>query len=162
MPIGSHVLAFALLALSADGRAPLESRVHEAPRARAGVTLAETTSRVDPASTRLGDVVPLLREQASAALAAIDWGALRLTRRYGVAATVVRLETTRTGGRALTACVVSAAVRELDTGNLLFVVEGRARVEDSAAADDRAERDALKTAIVGAVRAVPSGLRQSR
>lgn len=153
----------ALLTLSADARSAPWSGVHETPRARAGVTLAEATSIVDPAATRLGDVIPLLREHASAELAAIDWSALRLTRRYGVAATVVRLETKRTGDRTLaTAGVVSAAVRELDTGNLLFVVEGRARVEGSASADERAERDALRTAIQGAVRAVPDGLRRSR
>lgn len=162
MPIGSLSLALVLLALPADGHRASGSGVFEAPRARAGVTLAETTSHVVPGSTRLGDVVPLLREHASAALAAIDWAPLRLTRRYGVAATVVRLETTRTGPRALTACVVSASVRELDTGNLLFVVEGRARVEDSAAAAEGAERDALRTAVQGAVRAVPGGLQKAR
>ncbi|WP_437547669.1 hypothetical protein WME97_47085 [Sorangium sp. So ce367] len=163
MQIGRWALAVALLTLSADARPDPRSGVAEAPRARAGVTLAETRSRVHPAATRLGDVVPLLRQDASAEISAIDWSPLRLTRRYGVAATVVRLDTKRTGERTLTAaCVVSAAVRELDTGNILFVVEGRARVEDSAAAGERAQRDALRAAIQSAVRAVPDGLRRSR
>lgn len=143
-------------ALSAPG--PMMSPA----RGTGGVTLAEATSRVDRGATKIGDVVPLLREQATLAIASIDWSPLRLTRRYGLSATVVRLETKRTGDRTLeSACVVSAAVRELDTGNLLFVVEGRARVEDAATGGARAERDALETAVRGAVRAVPDGLRRS-
>jgi hypothetical protein len=157
MPIPRSTLALALaallLALPAVGAA--EAR-------RGAVTLAETASRVDPAATKLGDVVPLLRADASAALAAIDWSGLRLSRRYGVSATVVRLSTERTERSAASTCVVAAAVRELDTGNVLFTVEGRARAEDSASAPARAERDALRAAVEGAVRAVPDGLRRSR
>jgi hypothetical protein len=157
------VLALAGALLSLRAGAATHAPVTQAPHAHGGVSLAEVTSRVDPRATRLGDVVPVLREEASAALAAIDWSPLRLSRRYAVAATAVRLETTRTGERTLaTACVVSAAVREADTGTLLFVVEGRARAEDSASAAERAERDALRAAVAGAVRAVPEGLRRAR
>lgn len=156
MPIPRSTLALALAALLLSLPA-----VGTAEARRGAVTLAETASRVDPAATKL-DVVPLLREDASAAIAAIDWSGLRLSRRYGVSATVVRLSTERTERSAASTCVVAAAVRELDTGNLLFTVEGRARAEDSASAAARAERDALRAAVEGAVRAVPEGLRKSR
>jgi hypothetical protein len=163
MPIGRSTLALALAVLFAaapTAAAPTGVRVEEARRG--AVTLAETTSRVDPGATRLGDVLPLLREDAAAAIAAVDWTNLRLARRYGVAATVVRLSTERTDRAAASTCVVTAAVRELDTGNLLFVVEGRARAEDSPSAAARAERDALRAAVERAVAAVPEGLKRSR
>lgn len=166
-PTLALALGAALLTTPAGAaiRGDARASVHE-PRAPAGhgaVTLSEATSRVDPSATRLGDVIPLLRDDAAAALAAIDWSPLRLSRRYAVSATVVRLTTTRTGARSLaSACTVSAAVRELDTGNLLFIVEGRARAEDSVTDAARAERDALRAAVQGAVAAVPDGLRRSR
>lgn len=161
LAIGASLLATpATAAVRAEGRAPIAVR---APAGNGAVLLSEANSRVDPGATRLGNVIPLLREDAAAALASIDWSALRLSRRYAVSATVVRLTTTRTGDRTLAAaCTVSAAVRELDTGNLLFTVEGRARAEDSVTDAARAERDALRAAVQGAVAAVPDGLRRAR
>lgn len=159
LALGAALFATPALAATAGGE---RTPAHEA-RGHGTVTLAEANSRVDPGATRLGNVVPLVRDDASAALAAIDWSALRLSRRYAISATVVRLATTRTGERSLAAaCTVSAAVRELDTGNLLFVVEGRARAEDGVAEAARAERDALRAAVQNAVAAVPDGLRRSR
>ena len=135
----------------------------EAPRATGGIALAEVASRVDPRANGLGDLVAALRADAAAALAAIDWGALRPSRRYAFAATVVQLTTTRTGEHTMaSSCVVSASVREADTGTLLFVVEGRALAEDGIAASRAAERDALRAAVTHAVRAVPEGLRRAR
>ena len=136
--------------------------VQQARRARTPVTLAEATSSVDPKTTRLRDVVGLLREDAGAALAAIDWSPLHLSRRYAVSASIVRLETTSTGTRSLaSACSVSVAVRDLERGTLLFIVEGRARAEDGPDAAERAERDALRAAVQNAIAAVPNGLKRA-
>jgi hypothetical protein len=166
MAIARSTLALALV-LAASSLAPPSFADPRPPAPEApvgGVALAEVASRVDPRATRIGDgVVPLLREEATAAIAAIDWRPLRLARRYAVAATAVRLSTARTGERTLaTSCVVSASVREADTGTLLFTVEGRALAEDGVGSPDRAERDALRAAVTGAVRALPEGLRRAQ
>jgi hypothetical protein len=163
--LGSWPLAVAIaLSASVIARSTLAEPRPPAPEAPlGGVALAEVASRVDPRATRMGDVVPLLRQEAAAAIAAIDWGTLRLSRRYAVAATAVRLSTTRTSERTLaTSCVISASVREADTGTLLFTVEGRALAEDQVASADRAERDALRAAVTGAMRALPEGLRRAQ
>lgn len=171
MPIARPTLALvigaALLSSPAGAALHGDSRAaaHEAraPNGNGAVMLSEASSRVDPSATRLGDMIPLIRADAAAALAAIDWAPLRLSRRYAISATVVHLTTTRTGDRTLaSACTVSAAVRELPSNNLLFIVEGRARAEDSVTDAARAERDALRAAVQGAVAAVPDGLRRSR
>jgi hypothetical protein len=134
-----------------------------AGRARSPVTLAEANSSVDPASTRLVDPVALLRADAADALGAIDWSALRLSRRYAISATIVRLSTASTGARSLAAsCSISVAVRDLERSTLLFVVEGRARAEDGADAAARAERDALRAAVQNAIAGVPGGLQRTQ
>ena len=165
--LGAAALAISLSASPASakdaGAKARSDAPSEAPRPRAPVTLAEATSRVDPAETRLGDVTRLLREDVQTAILAVDWGALRLARRYAISAAVERLATTRTGDRQLASvCTVSIAVREVEGGTLLFVVQGRARAEDGASAAERAERDALRAAVSGAMTAVPDGLRRSR
>ncbi|MFT3769836.1 MAG: hypothetical protein QM820_30755 [Minicystis sp.] len=171
MAIERWSLAFALASMMAALPTPAHAAhhddarasVHQARRGRAPVTLAEATSSVDPATTRLGDVIPLLREDAAAALADIDWSALRLSRRYAVSASVVRLETTSSGARSLaSACSVSVAVRDVERGTLLFIIEGRARAEDSPDAAARAERDALRAAVKSAIAGVPTGLRRAQ
>src|SRR5262245_57148932 len=81
MSIGRPTLALvigaALLSTSASAAVRSEPRPAandlRAPAGRGVVTLSEATSRVDPSATRLGDVIPLLRDDAAAALAAIDW-----------------------------------------------------------------------------------------
>lgn len=172
MAMGRRTRSLALVAaavwtLPASAAEPSNQARSAAPaqarRPRAPVTLAEATSRVDPKETHLGDLTALLREDVEGALLAVDWSALRLARRYAISATVVRLATAPTSERALSAaCTVSVAVREVEGGTLLFVVEGRARAEDGSTAAPRAERDALRAAVRGAITAVPDGLRRSR
>ena len=167
MPIERSALALGLGAalLSTPAGAAAPSRITQAPHeahARAAMTLAEVASHVEPGATRLVDVKALLREDAEALLADIDWSPLRLRRRYALSASLVRLDTTSTGERTLAAsCTVSAAVREVESGKLLFIIEGHARAEDSAASGARAERDALRAAVRGAVVAVPDALRRA-
>jgi hypothetical protein len=94
----------------------------------------------------------------AAALAGV---ALPGKRRYALSIAVVRLESTRGERSASASCAVSAALRDADTGTLLFIVEGRARAEDGAAFVARAERDALAAAAQRAVAALPEALRRS-
>jgi hypothetical protein len=169
MRIERAALALGLYAalLSAPAGAATPARLTEAPgqarAARGGVTLAEVASGVAPGATRLGDVKALLREDTEALLATIDWSPLRLRRRYALTASLIRLDTTSTGERSLaSSCTVSAAVRDAESGLLLFIVEGRARAEDSASAGARAERDALRAAVRSAVIAVPDALRRTQ
>jgi hypothetical protein len=169
MRLERSVLALALGAALLEGpaRAAAPPRHDGAPRQsrapRAAVTLTEVASGVEPGATLLGDVKALLREDTEALLATIDWSPLRLRRRYALTASLVRLSTTRTGERSLAAsCAVSAAVRDAESGVLLFIIEGRARAEDSDAAGARAERDALRAAVRGAVAAVPEALRKTQ
>ncbi len=143
-----------------DG-SPLHPAAVEEPRRAAGVELGEVASRVDPSRTRIANVKELLRAEAESELASIEWGKLR--RRYLVSATVVKLDSTKTGERTLSvACTVSAAVREADSGRIVFLVEGKARAEDAASEGERAERDALGAAARGAMKALPEGLRQAQ
>lgn len=150
--------------------APAEARPGPAARSAhlaepktlvAPVTLAEVT--VSGAGTsRLANLSELVRHDVEAELAAIDWAKLSLRRRYRLSASVVRLDSTRTGERALAAsCTVSAAVRD-ERGNLLVIVEGRARAEDAPSAAAEAERDALAEAVRGAIASVPEAIRRSQ
>lgn len=125
------------------------------------VTLAEVTAH-EASSTRLGDVKALVRQDAEAELARIDWSKLPLRRRYKLSASVVRLESVRTGDKSLTAsCTISAAVRDADRGTILFIVQGHARAEDVPSAVLSAERDALSAAVRGAIAAVPEAMHRS-
>lgn len=124
------------------------------------VTLGEVATSVAAQGTRLANVSDLLRHDAEAELAAIDWTQTKLRHRYTVSALIVRLESTPLGARALSAsCTVSAAVRD-ERGALLAIVEGRARAEDSATAGLAAERDALAGAVRSAIIAVPEAIRR--
>lgn len=125
------------------------------------VMLAEVTAH-EASSTRLGDVKALVRKDAEAELARIDWSKLPLRRRYKLSASVVRLESSSTGDKSLTAsCTISAAVRDADRGTILFIVQGNARAEDVPSAALAAERDALSAAVRGAIAAVPEAMRRS-
>jgi hypothetical protein len=127
----------------------------------APVTLAEVTAH-EASSTRLGDVPALVRKDAEEELSRIDWSKLSLRRRYKLSASVVRLDSARTGEKSLTAsCTISAAVRDADRGTILFIVQGNARAEDVPSAVLSAERDALAAAVRGAITAVPEAMRRS-
>jgi hypothetical protein len=124
------------------------------------VTLGEVATSVAAKSTRQINVADLLRHDAEAEIAAIDWGKTKLRHRYTLSALIVRLDSAPLGERALSAsCTVSAAVRD-ERGALLAIVEGRARAEDAATAGMAAERDALAAAVRSAIAAVPEAIRR--
>jgi hypothetical protein len=136
---------------------------------RAGVRLAEVSSRVDPAATSLTNVAELLRSDVEAELAAIDWKKEGVQRSYLVSASVVRLDSDRSGGAVRVSCAVSATIRDAERGAILAMVEGRARAEEGSSsapgarreADVRAERGALSAAAHGAVSAIPEAIRRA-
>jgi len=154
-------IAVAVLSLSAGRPAAAEdARPLADSAALRPVTLGEVATSVAAKSTRLLNVADLLRHDAEAEIAAIDWGKAKLRHRYTLSALIVRLDSAPLGERALSAsCTVSAAVRD-ERGALLAVVEGRARAEDAASAGMAAERDALSAAVRSAITAVPEAIRR--
>lgn len=141
-------------AAAEDARPPAESA------ASRPVTLGEVSTSPAAGSTRLLNVADLLRHDAEAELAAIDWTHAKLRHRYTLSAVIVRLDSAPLGERALSAsCTISAAVRD-ERGSLLAIVEGRARAEDAATAGIAAERDALAGAVRSAITAVPEAIRR--
>lgn len=153
-------LGIAVAVLSGRPAAASGARLHADSAASRPVTLGEVATSVAAKSTRLLNVADLLRRDAEAELAAIDWSKTRLRHRYTLSALIVRLDSAPLGERALSAsCTVSAAVRD-ERGALLAIVEGRARAEDAATAGMEAERDALAAAVRSAIAAVPEALRR--
>lgn len=154
------LLAVAIAALSAGPAAAEDARSPADSAASRPVTLGEVSTSAGAGSTRLTNVADLLRRDAEAELAAIDWTKTKLRHHYTLSAVIVRLDSAPLGERALSAsCTISAAVRD-ERGALLAIVEGRARAEDAAAAGIAAERDALAGAVRSAITAVPEAIRR--
>lgn len=126
------------------------------------VTLTEVVSQIDPGATRLSNLTELLRVRVEAEIGAIDWSKEGLRRRYKLSASVVRLETSRSGAGLQVSCTISAAVRDAERGTLLATIEGRARVEGASSAGTSAEQDALTGAVHSAIGAVPEAIRQTK
>ena len=153
-------LGVTIAILSGSPAAAEEARPRADSAALRPVTLGEVATSVAAGSTRLINVADLLRHDAEAEIAAIDWGRAKLRHRYTLSALIVRLDSAPLGERALSAsCTVSAAVRD-ERGALLAIVEGRARAEDAASAAVAAERDALPAAVRSAITAVPEAIRR--
>jgi hypothetical protein len=154
------LLGIAVAVLSGRPAAADDARPLAESAASRPVTLGEVATSVAARSTRLLNVADLLRRDAEAELAAIDWSKAKLRHRYTLSALIVRLDSAPLGARALEAsCTVSAAVRD-ERGALLAIVEGRARAEDAASAGIAAERDALAAAVRSAITAVPEAIRR--
>ena len=150
----------ALAAFTAGSAAAEDARPPAESAALRPVTLGEVSTSPAARSTRLLNVADLLRHDAEAELAAIDWTHAKLRHRYTLSAVIVRLDSAPLGERALSAsCTISAAVRD-ERGSLLAIVEGRARAEDAATAGIAAERDALAGAVRSAITAVPEAIRR--
>jgi hypothetical protein len=149
-----------------EGSRAARERAREAEAAAASkplVTLAEVASGPAEGSTRLTNLGELLRHDVEAEIAAVNWKAAGLRRRYTLSAAVVRLSSARKGERAvLASCTVSTSVRDAERGTLLAIVEGRARAEDAPNAERAAERDALAGAVRGAISALPEAIRNAQ
>ncbi len=127
------------------------------------VTLSEVAQNPAEGSTRLPNLAELLRHDVESELAAVNWKAEKLRRRYTLSAAVVRFSSAQSSERSvLASCTVSASVRDAERGTLLAIVEGRARAEDAPSAAIEAERDALAGAVRGAITALPEAIRQAQ
>lgn len=127
------------------------------------VSLAEVASRVDGAVLGGQSATDLLRKDVEAEIAAADWSKLPPRKHYKLSASIVALKAEELDKKTLRAsCTVSVSIRDAKRGNLLAILEGRAKVEDLASASSRAQRDALTGAVRGAMAAVPEAIRQSQ
>jgi hypothetical protein len=142
---------------------PRAPALDPAAKSKPPVTLAEVASQPSEGSTRLPNLAELLRQDVESELAAVNWKAAGLRRRYTLSAAVVRLSSAQSGERSvLASCTVSASVRDAERGTLLAIVEGRARAEDGPSAAIEAERGALAGAVRGAITALPEAIRQAQ
>lgn len=129
---------------------------------RPAVRVAEVSSRVDPSSVQLGDVVVALRRNAEVELGAIDWDKEGVRRGYVVSASVTHLSSNKGEGALTAHCTVSATLRDAGRGTVLAIVQGRAFAEEPAQGDRAtAERSALRGAVRGAVAALPEAIRKT-
>ena len=90
----------ALAALTARPAAAEDARPPAESAASRPVTLGEVATSAAAGSTRLLNVADLLRSDAEAELAAIDWTHAKLRHRYTVSALIVRLDSAPLGERA--------------------------------------------------------------
>ena len=96
------IVLFAQRALGEERRPP--------PARPSPVTLADVGSRAT--TTKLGNITDLLRRDVESELAAIDWTKSKVSRRYVVSASVVRLDSELRDAGLLASCTVSATLRD--------------------------------------------------
>jgi hypothetical protein len=141
-----RVLALALVAVVATAHA-----------AHAGGS-GSTTTRVRLAEVHASDArhEPLLRAATLDALDKLDLSRVPLRNEAVLSVALVKLDAeTRGPTRSLT-CVVSASLRGRRTGNLVAILEGRARAEGAGAMDPDG---VIAAAAQGAIARVPEALR---
>lgn len=125
--------------------------------AKLPVAVAEVTSSASGA--RLVNVPELVRKDLQSELESLDWSKTRTRRRYLISATVVELGSLPAGPRSsLSSCVVSATVRDGERGNVLAILQGKARAEDTTDAASSTERAVLAAAVRSAVAKVPEAI----
>jgi hypothetical protein len=78
---------------------------------------------------------------------------------YVLSAALIRMDARRDVEGAEIACVVSTTLRAASSGALHAIIDGRARVRDSAQAFAAARREAIGRAARSAVRRVPDAVR---
>ena len=150
----STLAAATLAALSVFSSSDVAASPRTAP-----VALAEVSSSAPAA--QLPNVAEALRHDVGEAIAGVDWSKTPKRKRYLVSAAVVRLESRRSSGALTASCTVSATLRDAERGNIVAIVEGKARSEEGPrAVAAHAERDALAEAARGAVAALPEALRR--
>lgn len=120
------------------------------------VAVAEVSSQAKAA--QIQNVPDLLRKDIEAELSTLDWSKAKTRRRYLISATVVELGSQPAGPRAVqSSCVVSATVRDAERGNVVLVLQGKARVDEASSAS-AAERALLSAAARSAIAKVPEAL----
>lgn len=123
------------------------------------VALGEVSSSVE---RRDVDLRALLRTSAEEELRALDLRGIPATRRSILSVSLVKMETapdsTASGNKTVTTCIVSATLRDARRGAIFAVLEGRARGESGAGT--RTEPAFVRTAVRGAVARIPEALKR--
>jgi hypothetical protein len=146
----------ALFAVAAPALVAADPGAKKAASAPPPVAVAEVSSQAKAA--QLQNVPDLLRKDLEAELSTLDWSKAKTRRRYLISATVVELGSQPAGPRAVqSSCVVSATVRDAERGNVLIVLQGKARVDEASSAS-AAERALLSAAARSAIAKVPEAL----
>lgn len=76
-----------------------------------------------------------------------------------LSASLVQLDTRRSGDRAESKCEVSATLRKKRGGALVAILRGRARAEDAARASADNELTVMRAAVRSAMRGIPTALK---
>ncbi len=120
------------------------------------VALGEVTSKVTRSKI---DVPRVFRSELLRQLRSIEVNDLPDSDRVVLSASLVRLETTRTGDRAESTCVVSATLRKKRGGALVAILRGRARAQDAIDAKADNEMVVMRAAVRSTVRGIPKALK---
>lgn len=126
------------------------------------IVASRTPVSIGRITTRAPETAALKPELESAVkreLGRIDLSSVRARDKYVLSASLVKLQTVKSGDQIETSCVVSATLSRAGSGALHAVLQGRARAIDAPSAHKTAERAALDAAVKGAMRRLPEALR---
>ena len=149
LPLRRQLQTAALLLIGAALSHTLPSHAKAPP-----IAAVEVTTKV---SRKNVDVPGIFRSEVLRQLRHID------VERSGqedlvLSASLLRLDTQRTGSRAQSSCLVSATLQKKN-GALVAVLRGRARAEDHVNAASDNEMAALRAAVRSTLRGIPQALR---
>jgi hypothetical protein len=99
---------------------------------------------------------PMLRSATLDELGKLDLRRVPANKEAILSVALVRMDTETSGASRSVSCVVSATLRGKKSGNLVAIIEGRARVESRGAG---VESSAIAAAVHGAVGRVPEALK---
>jgi hypothetical protein len=98
----------------------------------------------------------LLRAAITEELASADFAKLRSRSRYVISARLLDLRTTSKRASTVSTCAVSLVLRSQKGDELLAIVNGRGSAEEGGKRSRQTEAAALRAAVRGALRRVPS------
>jgi Xaa-Pro aminopeptidase len=119
------------------------------------ITLAQATTKLSRTEI---DLPRLFRSEITRQLQTIEFQQVRQDEALVLSASLVELETLRTGNRAKSSCVVSATLRKKNGGALVAILRGKARAEDAFSAKSENEIAALRAAVRSTLRGIPTAL----
>lgn len=119
------------------------------------ITLAQVTTKLSRPEI---DLPRLFRSEVTRQLQTIELQEVRRDEALILSASLVELETLRSGNLAKSSCVVSATLRKKHGGALVAILRGKARAEDSFTAKSENEIAALRAAVRSTLRGIPKAL----
>jgi len=121
----------------------------------APVALGQVTTKVTRTEV---DVSKAFRAEVLRQLRAIDLKDVPNDEPVVLSASLVRLETERSGNRGTSSCMVSATLHKKRGGALVAILRGKARAEDDINAKSDNEMTVMRAAVRGAIRGIPKAL----